>query len=63
LHALQYYRVDAPQALMIGDSRNDIEAAHAAGVACVALTYGYNHGEPITLCQPDLILDSLRELL
>lgn len=63
LHALQYYRVDAPQALMIGDSRNDVEAAHAAGVACVALTYGYNHGEPITLCQPDLILDSLRELL
>lgn len=62
-HALQYYHVTAAQTLMIGDSRNDVEAAHAAGVACIALTYGYNHGEPIAACQPDLILDSLRELL
>lgn len=63
LHALQYYQVDAEQTLMIGDSRNDVEAAHAAGMACIALTYGYNHGEPIASCQPDLILDSLHELL
>jgi phosphoglycolate phosphatase len=62
-HAMQYYQASASQTLMIGDSRNDVEAAHAAGVACIALTYGYNHGEPIATCQPDLILDSLRELL
>jgi phosphoglycolate phosphatase len=33
--------------LMIGDSRNDAQAAHAAGCPVVLVTYGYNHGEPI----------------
>ena len=62
LHALAYYDVLPDQALMIGDSRNDVEAAHAAGMACAALTYGYNHGEPLHACAPDLLLDSLFEL-
>lgn len=62
LHALAYYDVLPDQALMIGDSRNDVEAAHAAGIACAALTYGYNHGEPLQACAPDLLLDSLNEL-
>ena len=54
--------VVAGQALFIGDSRNDIRAARAAGVRCVALSYGYNHGEPIASEQPDLVVDDLREL-
>lgn len=32
---------------MIGDSRNDAEAAHAAGCPVVLVTYGYNHGQDI----------------
>jgi phosphoglycolate phosphatase len=32
---------------MIGDSRNDAEAAAAAGCPLVLVTYGYNHGEDI----------------
>lgn len=63
LHALDYFELKPHQAIMIGDSRNDVEAAHAAGVQCIALTYGYNHGEPIADCKPDLILDSLQQLL
>lgn len=63
LHALQHYDLDPSQALMVGDSRNDVEAAHAAGVRCIALRYGYNHGEDIRACAPDLLLDSLAELL
>lgn len=63
LHALHYFDLKPHQALMIGDSRNDVEAAHAAGMQCYALTYGYNHGEPIEDCKPDLILDSLQQLL
>lgn len=63
LHALNYFAIKPEEALMIGDSRNDVEAAHAAGMPCYALTYGYNHGEPIQDCKPDLILDSLNQLL
>lgn len=32
---------------MIGDSRNDAEAARAAGCPVLLVTYGYNHGEDI----------------
>jgi phosphoglycolate phosphatase len=63
LHALSHYNLSAQQALMVGDSSNDVEAAHAAGVACVGLTYGYNHGIDIRVSKPDLVLDSLRQLL
>ncbi len=33
--------------LMVGDSRNDAEAAHAAGCPVALVSYGYNHDEPI----------------
>jgi phosphoglycolate phosphatase len=62
-HVLQLARIEAGQALFIGDSRNDVLAARAAGVACVALNYGYNHGRPIAEENPARVLDNLRELL
>lgn len=55
--------VSADAALFVGDSRNDVRAAKAASVPCAALTYGYNHGEPIAHEQPALVLDDLRELV
>ena len=55
--------VSADASLFVGDSRNDVRAAKAASVPCVALTYGYNHGEPIAHEQPALVLDDLRELV
>ncbi|AHY44341.1 phosphoglycolate phosphatase [Stutzerimonas decontaminans] len=55
--------VASDESLFVGDSRNDVRAAKAATVRCVALTYGYNHGEPIADEQPALVLDDLRELV
>lgn len=34
--------------LMVGDSSNDAQAARAAGCPVLLVTYGYNHGQPIT---------------
>ena len=51
------------QMLFVGDSRNDIQAAKAAGCPSVGLTYGYNYGESIALSQPDVIYDRINELL
>lgn len=51
------------ESLFVGDSRNDVRAAKAAAVPCVALTYGYNHGEPIANERPALTLDDLSELV
>jgi phosphoglycolate phosphatase len=60
---MQMAGVQPGQALFIGDSRNDVLAAKAAGVQCVALSYGYNHGRPIAEESPALVIDDLRTLL
>ncbi len=51
------------QALMLGDSRNDVAAARAAGCPVVCVSYGYNHGEPVASCSPDRVVDSFAELI
>ncbi|MEZ5525117.1 MAG: phosphoglycolate phosphatase [Pseudomonadales bacterium] len=63
LHAAQEFGLHIDQCLMVGDSKSDIEAAHAAGCPVVALSYGYNHGEDIRQHRPDITIDSLDELL
>lgn len=49
--------------LMVGDSRNDIEAAKNAGIPVVAVNYGYNQGRPVETDQPTLVVSSLVELI
>lgn len=49
------------RALMVGDSRSDMQAGKAAGVATLGVTYGYNHGHAITGEQPDWITDNLAD--
>lgn len=48
--------------LMVGDSSNDAQAAHAAGCPVVLMTYGYNHGLPITAVDASAHLSSLSQL-
>jgi phosphoglycolate phosphatase len=48
--------------LVIGDSSNDALAARAAGCPVVLVTYGYNHGEPVSAVDCDARLDSLVQL-
>ena len=48
--------------LMLGDSRNDAQAARAAGCPVWLVTYGYNHGQPIRAVDADGFIDSLAEL-
>ena len=44
LHAMEKLAVKPQASLMVGDSANDIDAANAAGIRSVCVTYGYNHG-------------------
>ncbi len=60
---MQQAGVVASQALFVGDSRSDVLAAKAAGVPVVAVSYGYNHGQPIAAENPDLLVDSLDALI
>lgn len=47
------------EALFIGDSQNDVDAARAAGCAIWCVPYGYNEGRPVPAC--DRIVATLAE--
>jgi phosphoglycolate phosphatase len=48
--------------LMVGDSSNDAQAAHAAGCPVVLVTYGYNHGHRVQDTPAAAWLDTLADL-
>jgi len=50
-------------AVMIGDSKNDILAGKNAGIKTVAVTYGYNYGEDVRKYKPDVVINRFEELL
>lgn len=47
---------------MVGDSVNDVQAARAAGIPVVCVTYGYNEGRDPRTLDCDALLDSLAAL-
>lgn len=62
IHSCESLGVEPARALMVGDSRNDIQAARAAGIHSVGVRYGYNYDEPIDVYGPDAVIDSFAEL-
>ena len=50
--------IPAGQAMLIGDEVRDVEAAHKAGVAAGAVSWGYNRRELLAAHQPGAIFDS-----
>lgn len=62
-YACKQLGVKESQCVMIGDSETDVLAAKAAEIPVVCVSYGYNHGQPISASQPDLIIDSLSDLI
>jgi len=61
--ACAHFSASKAQTVMVGDSRNDILAGQNAGVRTIALTYGYNYGEPVSTLNPDFIINQFSELL
>jgi phosphoglycolate phosphatase len=59
LFACESLRIPAAQALMVGDSINDVQAARAAGIPVVCVPYGYNEGEDPRSLPCDAMIESL----
>ncbi len=49
------------EALMIGDSANDVQAAHAAGCPAWCVPYGYREGRPVESLGGDRVVASIAE--
>lgn len=62
LYLIKKFNIKKYEALMIGDSKNDILAAHNAEIDSVAVKYGYNYGEDISLERPTYIIEHFETL-
>lgn len=62
IHAAEFFSVKPGLSLMVGDSKNDVNAARAAGFQIICVSYGYTQGEDINETHPDMVIDSLVEL-
>ncbi len=60
---MEKHNCQPQEMLMVGDSKNDILAAKNAGCYSFGLTYGYNHGEPISVSQPEFVADTIADLI
>ncbi len=61
--ALDHLNVPAQQAVMVGDGPIDITAGKALGLRTIAVLTGGDRRESLLASQPDLILDSVANLL
>ena len=55
-------KLQPSQVLAVGDEGRDVEAAHRAGFASAAVTWGYATEDALRRCSPTFILNSLSEL-
>jgi phosphoglycolate phosphatase len=62
LHLARQLDASPGECLMVGDSRHDVEAARAAGMAVVGVRYGYGGAADFVIAPPDAVLDTLADL-
>ena len=61
LHACGRLGVLPAQAVAVGDSMNDVQAARAAGMRVIVVPYGYNEGRPSSALDADAHVDDLQQ--
>ena len=62
LHGAAAFGVEPTQCLYVGDAVVDVQAARAAGMAAVAVTWGAGERADLAATQPDALVDSVAEL-
>lgn len=62
LECLRHFDVAPDDALMVGDSDNDVAAARAAGIDCACVTYGYSQGRDVRALGATFVIASLHDL-
>jgi len=63
LYACKKLNVEPSKAIMIGDSKSDILAAHAAKIDVIAVDYGYNQGENLEDYNPQYLCDNFLDII
>ncbi|MDR4467036.1 MAG: HAD-IA family hydrolase [Nitrospira sp.] len=62
LHVMEMLGVSKERTVLIGDSTNDINGGHNAGIRVCAVGYGMGNREKMAACQPDWFIERPEEL-
>ena len=62
-YSCEKLELEPKQAIMVGDSCNDIEAGFSAGTYVVTVPYGYQYGQSIESAKVDLAIKNLNDLV
>jgi len=63
LKILDELKVEKDRAVLIGDSTNDINGGHNAGIKVCAVGYGMGNREKMAACNPDWFIEKPEELI
>ncbi|KNC65114.1 HAD-IA family hydrolase [Pseudoalteromonas ardens] len=63
LSACQQLNIEPHTAIMVGDSKSDILAAHAAEIPVIALKYGYNQGLDLAQFNPQYLCEGFLDII
>lgn len=55
-YVLEQMRAEKTDVVMVGDRKFDVEGAHAMGIPCVAVEYGYGNREEFLACGADVVV-------
>jgi phosphoglycolate phosphatase len=62
LHVMEQLNVPKERTVLVGDSTNDINGGHNAGIRVCAVGYGMGNREKMAACQPDWFIERPEEL-
>ena len=63
LHILEQLNIKKDRAVLVGDSTNDINAAHNAGIRVCAVGYGMGNRNKMAFCRPDWFIEQPQDLI
>lgn len=63
LHIMDRLQASPDRTVLVGDSTNDINGGHNAGIRVCAVGYGMGNRERMTACRPDWFIERPEELM
>jgi phosphoglycolate phosphatase len=63
LHIMERLNTAPERTVLVGDSTNDINGGHNAGIRVCAVGYGMGNRERMSACQPDWFIERPEELM
>jgi phosphoglycolate phosphatase len=63
LHVMEQLNVPKERTVLVGDSTNDINGGHNAGIRVCAVGYGMGNREKMAACKPDWFIERPEQLM